>query len=144
MLSDIMSGGARIVMMGYTDKWRNQRKIMHSILNGVQAEKKFVPFQNLESKQLVHDILHEPEDFHKAGQRFSNSVILSVAFGRRARKDDELLEFILGYTGTLGEFQFNPLKSPADVFTWLTYLPKPLQWWRPFGEKFFNTHVEYV
>ncbi|KIM93630.1 hypothetical protein OIDMADRAFT_137246 [Oidiodendron maius Zn] len=96
MMSEIMSGGARIVLMGYTDKWRNQRKIMHSILNGKQSEKKF---------------------------------------------DDELLNFILGYTGTLGEYQFNPLKSPADVFTWLSRLPKPLQWWRPFGEKFCETHV---
>ncbi|CZR56821.1 related to cytochrome P450 [Phialocephala subalpina] len=142
MLSEIMSGGARMVMMGYTDKWRNQRKIMHSILNGVQAEKKFVPFQDLESKQLVYDLFQDPENFHKASQRFSNSVILSVVFGRRARKDDELLAFILGYTGTLGEYQFAPTKSPADVFTWLSCLPKPLQWWRPFGEKFFKTHVE--
>jgi hypothetical protein len=141
MLSDIMSAGARMVFMGYTDKWRNQRKIMHSILNGRQAEVKFVPFQNLEAKQLVHDVLVDPENYHKASQRFSNSVILSVIFGRRARKDDELLQFILGYTGVLGDFQFNPLKSPADVFMWLNKLPRPLQWWRPFGEKFCKTHV---
>lgn len=144
MMSEIMSGGARIVLMGYTDKWRNQRKIMHSILNGKQAENKFVPFQDIEAKQLVYEIYKEPENYHKAGQRFSNSVILSVIFGRRAAKDDELLNFILGYTGTLGEYQFNPLKSPADVFTWLSCLPKPLQWWRPFGEKFFETHVAYA
>lgn len=141
MLSEIMSGGARIVLMGYTSKWRNQRKIMHSILNGRQAEDKFVPFQNLEAKQLVYEMYKEPENFHKASQRFSNSIILSVIFGRRARKDDELLQFILGYTGTLGEYQFNPVKSPADVFTWLSKIPKFLQWWRPFGERFFKEHV---
>jgi hypothetical protein len=144
MMSDIMSGGARIVLMGYTDQWRNQRKIMHSILNGQQAEKQFVPFQDLEAKQLVYEIYKEPENYHKASQRFSNSVILSVIFGRRATTDDALLNFILGYTGTLGEYQFNPVKSPADVFTWLALLPKPLQWWRPFGERFFKTHVESV
>ncbi|RDL31814.1 uncharacterized protein BP5553_09216 [Venustampulla echinocandica] len=141
MLSDIMSGGARIVFMGYTDRWRNQRKIMHSILNGKQAEAKFVPFQDLEAKQLVLDMYKEPENFHKASQRFSNSVILSVIFGRRAKKDDELLKFILGYTQTLGEYQFNPIKSPADVFTWLSNIPTSLQWWRPFGERFFRKHV---
>jgi hypothetical protein len=115
---------------------------MHSILNGKQAEKIFVSFQDLEARQLVYEMYKEPENYHKASQRFSNSVILSVIFGRRATKDDELLKFILGYTGTLGEYQFNPLKSPADVFTWLALLPKSLQWWRPFGEKFFKTHVE--
>jgi cytochrome P450 len=136
-----MSGGARIVFMQYGDKWRNQRKIMHSILNGVQAEAKFVPFQDLEVKQLVSELYHQPENFHKASQRFSNSVILSIIFGRRAQKDDELLQFILAYTGTLGDYQFNPVKSPADVFTWLSHVPKFLQWWRPFGENFFNTHI---
>ncbi|KAL6408581.1 putative cytochrome p450 protein [Ilyonectria robusta] len=142
MLSEIMSGGFRIVLMGYTAQWRNQRKIMHSILNGRQADAKFVPFQNLEAKQLVYEILKEPENFHKASQRFSNSVILSVIFGRRARNNDELLDFILGYTSVLGDYQFNPLRSPADVFPWLSKLPKPLQWWRPFGEAFFRKHVE--
>lgn len=142
MLNEIMSGGFRMVFMGYTERWRNQRRIMHSILNGRQAETKFVPFQNLESKQLVYEILNDPENFHKASQRFSNSVILSVIFGRRARNEDELLEFIMGYTSVLGDYQYNPLRSPADVFTWLDKLPKPLQWWRPFGESFFSKHVE--
>lgn len=142
MLSEIMSGGARMVFMGYTDKWRNQRKIMHSILNGRQADTKFVQFQNLEAKQLVYDLLKDTENYQMASQRFSNSVILSVIFGRRARKNDELLNFIMEYTSVLGEYQFNPLKSPADVFTRLSKLPKPLQWWRPFGEQFFKKHVE--
>jgi cytochrome P450 len=144
MLSNIMSAGARMVFMGYTPQWRNQRKIMHSILNGRKVESQFVPFQDLEAKQLVYEMYTDPENFHKASQRFSNSVILSVIFGRRARKDDELLKFIMGYTKTLGDFQFNPLKSPADVFTWLDRLPRPLQWWRPFGEKFYQTHIAQV
>lgn len=141
MLNDIMSGGARIVFMGYTSRWRNQRKIMHSILNGHQAETKFVPFQDLEAKQLVYEMYKSPDMFHKASQRFSNSVILRIIFGRPARKDDELLNFILGYTGVLGEYQFNPLRSPADVFTSFASIPRPLQWWRPFGERFFQKHV---
>lgn len=141
MLQGIMSGGARIVFMAYGDKWRNQRKIMHSILNGAQAEKKFVPFQDLEAKQLVYEMFKDSENYQRASQRFSNSVVLSVIFGRRARKDDELLQFIMGYTGVLGDYQFNPMKNPADVFTNLEYLPKPLQRWRPFGESFFRKHV---
>jgi hypothetical protein len=56
-----MSGGVRMLLMGHTDKWRNQRKIMHSILNGRQAETKFVPYQELEAKQLVYDYLRAPE-----------------------------------------------------------------------------------
>lgn len=141
MLEGIMSGGARIVMMPYADKWRSQRKIMHTILNSRQAEVKFAPFQDLEAKQLVYEILRDPRNYHKASQRFSNSVMLSVIFGRRALPNDELLEFIMGYTSVLGEYQMNPMKNPTDFFLWLAKLPKFLQWWRPFGEKFFHDHV---
>ncbi len=98
MMGEIMSGGARIVFMGYTDKWRNQRKIMHSILNGQQAEKKFVPFQDLEAKQLVYEIYKEPENFHKASQRFSNSVILSWATGDQERRAPQF--YLRLYRGT--------------------------------------------
>lgn len=142
MLNEIMSGGARILFMGYDDRWRNQRKIMHSILHNGQSEKKFTVFQNFESKQLVYELLHDPENFHKASQRFSNSIILSVVFGRRAKKNDELLHFILSYTEVLGQYQFNPLKSPADIWTGLDKIPQVLQWWRPFGNRFFNEHVK--
>lgn len=143
-LFGIMSAGARIVMMGYTDKWRTQRKIFHSLLNSNAAEAKFVPFQDLESKQLVLDLLRSPESYHKASQRFSNSVILSVVFGRRARPNDELLAYILSYTGELGVYMFNPFVNPPDFFHWLNRLPEPLQWWRKFGNEYNALHVRYV
>jgi hypothetical protein len=49
---------------------------------------KFIAYQELESKQLVYDYLRDPGNFHLANQRFSNSVIISLVFGRRAAIDD--------------------------------------------------------
>lgn len=134
MAQDIASGGARMLLMGHTNRWRTQRKIMHAILNGQQAESKFIPFEELEVRQLVWDYLHTPDQFYTANQRFSNSVIMSVIFGRRAQLGDEQLRKMLKLMAEFGELLFSPTKNICDLFTWLNYLPKPLQWWRPYGE----------
>lgn len=138
MTQDIMSGGRRMLLMGYTDQWRNQRKIMHSILNGQQAETKFIPYQELEVKHLMYDFLNTPEKYYLANQRFSNSVICSVVFGRRAALGDKQLAEILRQMAEFGVALFSPTVSIADLFPVLTKLPKQMQWWRPYGEKLFK------
>ncbi|PMD44463.1 cytochrome P450 [Hyaloscypha variabilis F] len=133
-----MSGGARMVLMPVSDRWRDQRKLMHSILNNQQAETKFIACQELESKQLVYDYLIDPGNFSLANQRFSNSVIMSVVFGRRAAVDDPELKAILDSVNVLNEYMFSPLLNMCDTFPWLASLPKSLQWWRPGGEAYFK------
>lgn len=132
---DIASGGARMLLMGHTERWRLHRKIMHQILNGTQAETKFAPFQEVEARQLVSEYLNSPQDWLLANQRFSNSVILSVIFGRRAQLGDPQLTKMLNIMGEVGALIFNPsMNNIADLFPFLAYLPKPLQWWRPYSE----------
>lgn len=138
LCQDIMSGGARMVLMPYGERWRNQRKIMHSILNGRQEITKFAPYQELEAKQLVYEYLNSPQEFHRCNQRYSNSIITSVVFGRRAALDDPDVKQVLDSVAVLGKHLFNPLKSICDVFPWLANIPKPLQWWRPAGEAYFK------
>ncbi|KPM39839.1 hypothetical protein AK830_g6731 [Neonectria ditissima] len=134
MAQDIASGGARMLLISHDSRWRSQRKIMHAILNGQQAETKFIPFEELEVRQLVWDYLHTPDQFYTANQRFSNSVIMSVIFGRRAQLGDEQLTKMLKLMAEFAELLFSPTKNICDLFTWLNHLPKPLQWWRPYGE----------
>lgn len=135
MAQDTVSGGARILLMAYGNRWRAQRKIMHSILNGVQAETKFRPFQESESKQLLLDYLKTPEKFWLANQRFSNSVVLSVIFGRKAQIEDPRLTKMLNIMEEVGRVLFVPsVNTLPDFFTWLKNLPKPLQWWKSYGD----------
>jgi hypothetical protein len=89
---------------------------MHSILNNRQVETKFIAYQELESKQLVYDYLTDPRNFHLANQRFSNSVIMSVVFERRAAIDDPELKAILESVAVLAEYLFNLLKNICDAF----------------------------
>lgn len=105
---------------------------MHSILN-IKNAPTFAPFQDLESKQLLYDVLRKPQDWFLANQRFASSVVMSVVFGKRIldRSDpniDELfatsLEFILAQQ--IGA-------NWVDTMPWLDYLPTPLKWWRKRG-----------
>lgn len=136
MTQEIMSGESRIVLMPYNDHWRTLRKIMHQILSSRQQDV-FKPFQDLESKNLCWDYLHSPDKWFSANARYANSVIMSVVFGRRSLLDDpdviELFE-------TIELFLENqqPGVNIVDSFPALNKLPKPLQWWRPRGERIFH------
>ena len=136
MTQDIMSGGSRIVLMPYGDRWRATRKIMHQILSTRQKDV-FQPFQDLESKNLLYDYLHNPGKWYLANGRFANSVIMSVVFGTRSTLDDpEVVALFEPIEMFLEEQQ--PGKNVVDGFPILATLPKALQWWRPRGERIFN------
>jgi hypothetical protein len=134
-----MSRGSRIVLMQYNERWRLLRKVMHQILSG-RNQAVFMPFQDLESKQLCWDYLHNPDRWWSANGRYANSVIMSVVFGRRSILDDpdvaELFE-------TLELFLENqqPGANIVDAFPVLTKLPNILQWWRPKGDRIYPMGV---
>ncbi|KAH8659246.1 cytochrome P450 [Tricladium varicosporioides] len=131
MASGIMSGGCRILLMPYSDRWRAIRKVMHTILN-TQNKSLFAPFQDLESRHLLYDYLHNPDQWYVANQRYANSVIMSVVFGKRfelgSKDTRELLE-----TSTEILMALQPGASIVDALPILDKLPKALQWWRPRG-----------
>jgi cytochrome P450 len=132
--SDLMSGGCRMVMQPYGAQWRSIRKIMHSILN-IRNAATFAPFQDLESRQLLYEVLKQPEKWFLANQRFANSVVMSVVFGKRIldRKDENVealfqtsMEFILAQ---------QPGANLVDTMYFLDLLPCPLKWWRKRGQE---------
>lgn len=66
---DLISGGYRMVLMKYNEKWRMIRKMMHSLLN-VQAARTYVPYQLLENKQMLNDLLDTPDNFKNHMRRY--------------------------------------------------------------------------
>lgn len=119
-------------MQPYGAQWRTVRKIMHSILN-IKNAATFAPFQDLESKQLLWEVMTKPEEWFFANQRFANSVVMSVVFGKRVlTRDDPQIE---GLFSTSLEFILAQQIGAnwVDTMYFLTYIPKPLQWWRKRG-----------
>lgn len=69
---DLLSGGNRIVLMQYGERWRKLRKIMHSMLS-ITAVQKWAPYQEVETRQLLHYYLHNPDGFYKHNGLYANS-----------------------------------------------------------------------
>ncbi|KAH7303794.1 putative cytochrome P450 [Stachybotrys elegans] len=133
---DIMSGGSRVLLMPYGDRWRLIRKVMHLIL-GTRVKDVFMPLQDVESKQLIWEYLQAPEKWYIANARYANSVIRNVVFGVRSRLDDPETKLLFE---TIEAFLASAQGGVAtvDAFPSLAKLPVFLQWWRPYGEREFQ------
>jgi len=80
---DLVTGGLNMAFAHYTENWRTLRRTAHAILTP-QASARHVPIQQAEASQLLHDILRHPQGFYTHIRRYSNSVILSVLYGKRS------------------------------------------------------------
>ncbi|CAG8952215.1 hypothetical protein HYFRA_00000955 [Hymenoscyphus fraxineus] len=131
MASTLMSGSSRVVLMPYNDRWRAIRKAMHSILNAKNAPT-FAPFQDIESKHLLYDYLHSPDKWVLANQRYANSVVMSVVFGKRQELGHPDTKELLDTSADI--FQaMQPGANIVDFWPILEKLPTWLQWWRSRG-----------
>jgi hypothetical protein len=124
---------------------------MHQLLTAKQADT-YRPYQDLESKKLIYDLLKSPAKFPLHNRRYSNSgtpltnvnpVIMSVVFGRRTMTEDADVEALFR---TIDLFIGNqvPGKWIVDGYPQLAKLPKWLQWWRPYGEECYKETVGYI
>ncbi|KAJ8078278.1 hypothetical protein PM082_000484 [Marasmius tenuissimus] len=81
-IADSVTGGLGLSLAHYGDTWRTLRRTAHTILTP-QMCAKHLPIQYAETTQLLFDVLHNPDGFYNHIRRFSNSVIMSVLFGKR-------------------------------------------------------------
>lgn len=137
LASDVASAGRRQLFMPYGPRYRVVRKIAHQLLN-ITVSTSYQPIQDLESKQLMYDLLHSPEHFYDHNRRYSSSVILTVAYGQRmADWDNPLVKKIYSVVNNLQQFSA-PGAFLVDTWPSLRHFP---QWmfgnWRKFGEKCF-------
>lgn len=56
------------------------RKMTHGLLN-VQVARSYVPYQVLENKQMLFEILQSPQNSLEAIRRYSNSLTTTISFG---------------------------------------------------------------
>jgi cytochrome P450 len=74
MVSDIVSGGKRMVIMPYNETWRKIRKLMHQILMSREADR-YQPIMERESVQLVNDYYTAPKEWYLHNGRYSNRFV---------------------------------------------------------------------
>ncbi|KAL3476681.1 cytochrome P450 [Aspergillus californicus] len=119
----LCSGGLRMLMMGYGPTWRMFRKMVHGLLN-VVTSKNYVPYQMLENKQMLHDLLTEPANFLKHIRRYSNALTTTMVFGWRTPtyEDEKMKQLFDGFSQFADINQTGPAAF-IDFFPFLRNLP---------------------
>ncbi|KAK3054884.1 hypothetical protein LTR09_004042 [Extremus antarcticus] len=122
---DLCSDGLRLLMMPYGPVWRRFRKMIHQLLN-VGESGKYVPYQMLENKQMLNDLLDTPERFLHHIRRYSNALTTSMVFGWRTPmyEDDAMKQLFDGFsefsdinqTGTAALIDFFPVLRQLPDF----------------------------
>ncbi|KAL4794364.1 cytochrome P450 [Aspergillus venezuelensis] len=135
---ELCSGSLRLLMMKYGPTWRMFRKMVYSLLN-VVTFKSYIPYQMLENKQMLYQILTEPEDFLKHIRRYSDALTTTMVFGWRTPTydDPKMKQLFAGFA----EFADLNQTGPAafiDFFPLLQKLPASLL---PAKKKAMELHV---
>ncbi|KAK6447166.1 hypothetical protein FP744_10003416 [Trichoderma asperellum] len=112
----LCSGGYRFLMLF--------RRLGHQLLN-VQSSKAYVPYQILESKQLLREILDRPDLILESLRRYSNSLSTHMIYGwRTVRHDDpRLLQVFKGFND-VGKITQTGTSAFLDFFPILRWLPE--------------------
>ncbi|ESK85938.1 cytochrome p450 [Moniliophthora roreri MCA 2997] len=117
-------------LCGYSDTWRALRKAAHTILTPAAAES-HLPIQRAEATQVLYDFIQNPDDFFNHIGRYTNSVIMSVLFGKRCPRYET--------PESLGFFESQELWNrcmsptvvpPVDLLPFLDYIPESWAWWK--------------
>ncbi len=72
MVGEIISRMKRLVLQPYGPQWKELRRVMHILLTGSSADS-YRPLEDLESKEAMWEMLHEPEKWYLHTIRFAAS-----------------------------------------------------------------------
>lgn len=119
----VLSGGNRMLVMGYGPTWRMMRKLCHNLL-GMQRSEAYVPYQDLENKQMLYELLTQPERFLDSERRYATSLTTSMTYGWRTTSFDDprmiqLYHGIERFTEVVQSVE----AAQLDVFPALRWLP---------------------
>ncbi|KAL2133003.1 hypothetical protein VTI74DRAFT_3041 [Chaetomium olivicolor] len=119
----LCSGDLRILMMGYNARWRMCRKLVHTLLN-VSAAKSYVPYQMLENKQMLYEMVTQPERCMYNIRRYANSLTTTMVFGWRTAtyEDEKMMQLFDGFS-QFSELNQTGMAALVDFFPWLRWLP---------------------
>jgi len=118
-----------ILVQGYNDKWRKQRKILHQALVP-RAITKYKPIQDAESKRLLWDLYKDPTHFETHLNRYAASVVFCITYARRI---ESMQEKVMHDVNDAMEF-VGSLNVPGaylvETFPVLKHLPTWLAPWK--------------
>ncbi|TVY75686.1 Cytochrome P450 monooxygenase patH, partial [Lachnellula suecica] len=119
-----------LLLLGYGNEWRKQRKIVQSLLN-VNAVDNLLPIQNAESTQTMFQLLEDPEGYYDHIRRYTTAVILASVYGQRgARFDSPNVQALYHAQDQFTAIIEQGATPPVDTFPVLRLLPEFMAPWK--------------
>ncbi|RJE21071.1 to cytochrome p450 [Aspergillus sclerotialis] len=111
----LCSGGLR----GYEPRWRMSRKMIHGLLN-VVTSKRYLHYQMLENRQMLYQLLNDPDGFLKHIRRYSNALTTTMVFGwRTATYEDPKMKQLFDGFSEFSAINQTGTAAIVDFFPWL-------------------------
>ncbi|KAL1602337.1 hypothetical protein SLS60_005753 [Paraconiothyrium brasiliense] len=125
-IGNMISGWMRMLLMEYGKTWRFVRSLVHDHLN-IRASISYVPYQDLENRQMLLGFLESPERWVDHMRRYTNALTTQMVFGFRTVDINDvnmhkLFECVEDWASTFGTVQAQLL----DIFPILQRLPDVL------------------
>ncbi|OAL34493.1 hypothetical protein AYO20_06336 [Fonsecaea nubica] len=123
---DVASNCQRFVTMKYGPMWRLVHKMMHNTLN-IKTAVAYIPYQDLENKQMLLGLLERPDDFVLHLRRYTSSLTTQMVYGFRtiSTEDPRMLQFFRGFE-KWGKIAASASAQIMDCFPILRKLPSPV------------------
>lgn len=115
------------------------RRCIHSLLN-IRAAQAYVPYQDLENKQMLAEILEQPNSFVDHIKRHTDSLTTQMVFGyRTVSKDEEHVKEMFQNFSTFNDLCSSASAALLDVFPILRHLPDTLY---PIKKRARQSHIK--
>lgn len=110
-------------MQGYTPTWRTFRKHVHNLLN-ITVSRSYEPYQMLENRQMLYELLHSPQDFLHHIRRYSNALTTTMVFGwRTPTYEDPKMQQLYDGFAEFAALANTGTAAFVDFYPWLRRLP---------------------
>ncbi|KAK0383012.1 hypothetical protein NLU13_8928 [Sarocladium strictum] len=144
MAGELVTRGMHMLLRQYDDRYRQHQRMEAPLLT-VQSAGTYRPLQDIESRQLLFDVLEESSangekgvDFHHHHERAMASTIYCLNYGYRLKTgyeqallDGKRVQAEFARTGQVGAYI-------VDSLPWLNMLPKFLAPWKREGEELYE------
>lgn len=129
VMGELYWDNASILVQPYGKEWQTRRRMLHQGLNP-SALRLYKPVQEAEAARLCAAILNQPSSYEGHIDRFTASVVFSIAYGHRIDSMDskiirQRLDF-MQYSASLNV----PGRYLAESFPWLKYMPNIVAPWK--------------
>jgi cytochrome P450 len=128
-MGEILWDGASILVQPYGKEWSIRRKLLHQALTP-KALRLYRPVQTAEASRLCYHLLETPANWEKLLERFTSSIVFSVAYGHRIDSlDADVIHQRFKFMHTAASLNV-PGKYQVESFPMLKHVPDILAPWK--------------